>query len=393
MGTRKKSSMSQGPAFSRRDFLVRSGLVGAGALSLPALLAACGDGTTSDTTSPSGSTGTKTLVFDNWPEYIDSETVAAFAAATGVNFTYTEGFNDNNEYFSKIRPLLSQDKTIKADILAPTFWMAQRMLGLGWLQKLDLAKIPNAANLRSDLKDPAWDKGNQYSLPWQTGVAGLAYNIKATGREITSVEDLFAPEFKGKVGMLTEMRDTLGLVLMGLGKKLDQVATFEDAVEGFDKIEKAKNDGQIRAFTGNDYIDDLSLGNFAVCVGWSGDVLQLGKDNPDVRFVIPEEGGTSWYDTMVWVKGSQNGDAVAEWMNYVYDPVNAARITAEVQYMSPVEGVRDELIKLGGEAAELADNPLLFPDDATLARLQSWGSLSEAEEAKFDERFSSIIGA
>lgn len=393
MGTRKKSSMNQGPAFSRRDFLVRSGLVGAGALSLPALLAACSESTPSDSTSPSGSTGSKTLVFDNWPEYIDAETVAAFAAASGINFTYTEGFNDNNEYFSKILPLLSQGKTIEADILAPTFWMAQRMLGLGWLQKLDLAKIPNAANLRSDLKDPSWDKGNQYSLPWQTGVAGLAYNIKATGREITSVEDLFAPEFKGKVGMLTEMRDTLGLVLMGLGKKLDQISTYDQAVEGFDKIEKAKNDGQIRAFTGNDYIDDLSLGNFAVCVGWSGDVLQLGKDNPDVRFVIPEEGGTSWYDTMVWIKGSENGDAVAEWMNYVYDPVNAARITAEVQYMSPVEGVREELIKLGGDAAALAENPLLFPDDATLARLQSWGSLSEEEEAKFDERFSSIVGA
>jgi spermidine/putrescine transport system substrate-binding protein len=393
MGTRKKSSIGQGPAFSRRDFLVRSGLVGAGALSLPALLAACGDGTSSDTTSPSGSAGTKTLVFDNWPEYIDTETVAAFAAASGINFTYNEGFNDNNEYFSKVLPLLSQGKTIEADILAPTFWMAQRMLGLGWLQKLDLAKIPNVANLRSDLKDPAWDKGNQYSLPWQTGVAGLAYNIKATGREITSVEDLFAPEFKGKVGMLTEMRDTLGLVLLGLGKKLDEISTYDEAVEAFDKIEKAKNDKQIRAFTGNDYIDDLSVGNFAVCVGWSGDVLQLGKDNPDVRFVIPEEGGTSWYDTMVWMKGSQNGDAVAEWMNYVYDPVNAARITAEVQYMSPVEGVRDELIKMGGDAAALAENPLLFPDDATLARLQSWGSLSEEEEAKFDERFSSIIGA
>jgi spermidine/putrescine transport system substrate-binding protein len=180
---------------------------------------------------------------------------------------------------------------------------------------------------------------------------------------------------------------------LGLGKKLDQISTYDQAAEGFDKIEKAKNDKQIRAFTGNDYIDDLSLGNFAVCVGWSGDVLQLGKDNPDVRFVIPEEGGTSWYDTMVWMKGSQNGDAVAEWMNYVYDPVNAARITAEVQYMSPVEGVRDELIKMGGDAAVLAENPLLFPDDATLARLQSWGSLSEEEEAKFDERFSSITGA
>ena len=387
MGTRKNIPAGRGPAYSRRQFLVRSGLVGAGALTLPTILAACGGG------DGGGSSDTKTLVFDNWPEYLDGETAAAFAAATGVNFTYDETYNDNNEYFAKILPLLSQGKTIEADILAPTFWMAQRMLNLGWLQKLPTSKITNAKNLRADLKDPSWDPGNQYSLPWQTGVAGIAYNIKATGREVTSVEDLFAPEFKGKVAMLTEMRDTVGLVLMGLGKKLDDVTTFDDAADAFDKIEKASNDGQIRAFTGNDYIDDLSQGNFAVCVGWSGDVLQLGKDNPDVRFIIPEEGGTSWYDTMVWMKGSENEEAVAEWMNYVYDPVNAARITAEVQYMSPVEGVRDELVKLGGESAELADNPLLFPDDATLARLQSWGSLSEEEEAKFDERFSAITGA
>lgn len=390
MGTRRNSSAGRGPAYTRREFLVRSGLVGAGALSLPALLAACGG---SSSSSGSGDSGTKTLVFDNWPEYLDGETAEAFKTETGINFSYLETYNDNNEYFAKILPLLSQGKTIDADILAPTFWMAQRMLNLGWLQKLDLAKIPNAANLRADLKDPAWDPGNQYSLPWQTGVAGIAYNISATGREIKSVEDLFDPAFKGKVAMLTEMRDTVGLVLMGLGKKLDQISTFDDAADAFDKIEKAKNDGQIRQFTGNDYMDDLSKGNFAVCVSWSGDVLQLSKDNPDVRFIIPEEGGTSWYDSMVWVKGSENGDAVAEWMNYVYDPVNAARITAEVQYMSPVEGVRDELVKLGGDVAALAEDPLLFPDDATLARLQSWGSLTEEEEAKFDERFASITGA
>ncbi|MEY3805753.1 MAG: hypothetical protein RIR69_565 [Actinomycetota bacterium] len=393
MGTRRYLPNGRGPAYSRRDFLVRSGLVGAGALSLPALLAACGGESSSDSTTAPGGTGTKTLVFDNWPEYLDGETAAAFAADTGINFTYDETYNDNNEYFAKILPLLSQGKTIDADILAPTFWMAQRMLSLGWLQKLDRTKIPNAANLRDDLKNQSWDPNNDYSLPWQTGVAGIAYNIKATGREVKSVEDLFAPEFKGKVGMLTEMRDTLGLVLLGLGKKLDEVSTYDDAVEAFDKLEKAKNDGQIRQFTGNDYMDDLDKGNFAVCVSWSGDVLQLSKDNPDVRFVIPEEGGTSWYDTMVWMKGSQNGDAVAEWMNYVYDPANAARITAEVQYMSPVKGVREELVKLGGDVAALAEDPLLFPDDATLARLQSWGTLSEEEEAKFDERFSSIVGA
>ena len=384
----KKSKMSQqGNPLSRREFLIRSGIVGAGALSLPALLAACGGGDSSN-----GADATS-LMFENWPLYIDEETVALFTAASGLDFKYTEAYNDNNEYFAKVQPSLSAGKSIDPDIVAPTFWMAARWIQLGWAQKINMANIPNSKNLRDDLSSPSWDPNNEYQMPWQTGIAGIAYNIKTTGRELKSVADIFDPAFKGKIGMLTEMRDTLGLVLMGEGKSLADIKTYDDAVIGFDKIEKAKTDGQIRAFTGNDYTDDLSSGNFAACVAWSGDVLQLSKDNPDVRFYVPEEGGTSWYDTMLWVAGSKNGSAVEKWFDYVYDPVNAARITASVQYISPVKGVQDELANMGGDAAKLAEDALLFPDAATIGRLQSWGALSEEEEAKFDERFASITGA
>ena len=376
--------------FNRREFLIRSGLAGAGALSLPALLAACGGG--SGGSGASGG-GDGSLFFENWPLYIDDQTVALFEKASGLKLKYTEAYNDNNEYFAKVQPVLAKGKKIEPDILAPTFWMAARYVQLGWAQKLPTDKIPNMANLRDDLRGQSWDKDQEYNLPWQTGIAGIAYNMKTTGRELKSVEDLFDPAFKGKIGMLTEMRDTMGLVLMGLGKKIGDITTFDEASAAFDKVEKAKSEGQIRAFTGNDYVDDLSAGNFAACVAWSGDVLQLTKDNPDVKFIVPEEGGTSWFDTMVWVKGSENGDAVAEWMNYVYDPANAARITASVQYISPVKGVQDELVKLGGDAAALAEDPLLFPDAPTIARLQSWGALSEDEEAKFDEAFAGITGA
>jgi spermidine/putrescine transport system substrate-binding protein len=375
---------------NRRQFLIRSGMAGAGALSLPALLAACGG---DDGGSGGSGGGGNSLFFENWPLYIDEETVKLFQEASGVSLKYTEAYNDNNEYFAKVQPSLSKGDKIEPDIIAPTFWMAARYVQLGWAQKLPVDKIPNMANLRDDLKGQPWDKDQEYNLPWQTGVAGIAYNMKTTGRELKSVEDLFAPEFKGKIGMLTEMRDTMGLVLMGLGKKISEIATFDEAAEAFDKVEKAKNDGQIRAFTGNDYVDDLSAGNFAACVAWSGDVLQLTKDNPDVKFIVPEEGATSWFDTMIWVKGSENADAVAKWMDYCYDPVNAATITAYVQYMSPVKGVRDELVKMGGDAAALAEDPLLFPDEATVARLQSWGALAEEEEAKFDEAFAAITGA
>jgi len=373
---------------NRREFLIRSGLAGAGALSLPAFLAACGGGS-----GGSSGGGDNSLFFENWPLYIDDKSVGLFSEQTGIDMKYTEAYNDNNEYFAKVQPLLSKGKAIDPDIIAPTFWMAARYVQLGWAQKLPVDKIPNISNLRDDLVGQPWDKNQEYNLPWQTGIAGIAYNSKVTGRELKSVEDLFDPAFKGKIGMLTEMRDTLGLVLMGLGKKIAEITTFDEASVGFDKIDKAKTDGQIRAFTGNDYVDDLSAGNFAACVAWSGDVLQLTKDNPDVKFIVPEEGGTSWFDTMIWVKGSENGDAVAKWMDFTYDPANAARITATAQYISPVKGVQDELVKLGGEAAALAEDPLLFPDDATIARLQTWGALAEEEEAKFDEAFAKITGA
>ena len=377
---------------NRRDFLIKSGLFGLGAASLPAFLAACG-GTDSSTSSSAAGGGANELFFENWPLYIDDATVANFQKATGIAMKYTEAYNDNNEYFAKVQPLLAKGEKIAPDLVAPTFWMAARWVQLGWAQKLPLDRIPNAANLRDDLKSPSWNPDNEYSLPWQTGIAGIAYNTKATGRELNSANDLFDPAFKGRIGMLTEMRDTVGVVAMAMGKKISDVKTFDEVGDVFDKIEGAKKDGQIRAFTGNEYVKDLSAGNFAACIAWSGDVLQLTKDNPDVKFIVPEEGGTSWYDTMVWVKGSANSDSVAKWIDYVYDPANAALITASVQYISPVKGVQEELRKLGGDAAKLADDPLLFPTQETFARLQSWGPLPDAEEAKFDEAFASITGA
>jgi spermidine/putrescine transport system substrate-binding protein len=224
-------------------------------------------------------------------------------------------------------------------------------------------------------------------------MTGIAYNIAETGRELTSVDDLFDPAFNGRIGMLTEMRDTVGLMLLSTGVNPED-ATYDGAEEAFAKIEAAKDDGQIRQFTGNDYMDDLASGNFVACIGWSGDISQLALDNPDLRFVIPEEGGMRWSDAMVIPNGSQDVAAVARWMNYVYDPVNAARIAAFIGYNSPVEGVQEILADSDDEFERaLSESPLMFPDDATLEGLHVFKPLDEEEEAQFDERFSSIIGA
>ncbi len=389
---------------TRRQLLARAGALGAAGVSLPAILAACGSdsdsGSAGSTPATSGSTagggGGGSLFFENWPSYIDptedglTGTVDRFIEATGIDMRYTEAFNDNNEYFAKIQPLLARGEPIDPDIIAPTSWLANRLITLGWLEKLPIDQVPNAANLRADLQNPSWDSTGEYSLPWQTGFAGIAYNLDATGREITSVDDLFDPEFAGKVGALTEIRDTIGVIAMSLGIDISTLETFDDAAPAFDKLQEAKDSGQIRRFHGNDYFDDLSNGNLAITIGWSGDVAAIARDNPAVKFVFPESGATSWADTMVIPKGSQNIDAAAQWMNFVYDPVQAAQITTWVGYVSPVAGVREEVEKLD---ADLANDPLVFPDDATLANTKGFASLSEAAEIEYDAAFSAIIGA
>ena len=382
----KRTIRPKSVELSRRQFLIRSGAFGAAGLALPQFLAACGgdDG------------GGNTLFFENWPAYIDptedglTGTVDRFAKASGVDMRYTEAFNDNVEYFAKVQPILGRGDKIDPDLIAPTSWLAGRLISLGWVDKLPLDKVPNKSNLRDDLVKPAWDPTGEYSLPWQTGFAGIAYNLDVTGRELTSVEDLWDPEFAGKVGALTEMRDTIGVILLSMGIDISTLTSFDQAAPAFEKLEQVKADGQIRRFHGNDYFDDLSNGNFAATIGWSGDVAQIQLDNPAVRFLFPPSGATSWADTMVMPKGAVNRDAAAKWMDFVYDPVQAAQLTAWVQYVSPVKGVRDEVEKID---PDLANNPLIFPDEATLANTRSFATLSEDVEADFDAAFSKIIGA
>ncbi len=332
----------------------------------------------------------------NWTEYIDVTgdgevgTVDRFSDETGISVNYSETLNDNNEAYAKeFVAYLEAGNPTPWDIAMPTYWMAARLKSKEWLAPLPFNLIPNYVNLEPSYLGVAWDPGAKFNLPWQAGITGFAYNISETGRELKSINDLFDPEFSGRIGLFTEMRDTLGLVMLGQGN--DPSVADEDAInQALDQVEEATNSGQVRRFTGNDYLQDIQNGNFAACIAWSGDIAQTS--NPDVRFVVPEEGGMSWFDTMVIPIQAANGVAAAQWMNFVYDPVNAAKITAYVQYVSPVIGVRDELIKLGGDAAALADSPLLFPSDEDKTRLRVFGEMSEELDQQVTDRFISIIG-
>jgi spermidine/putrescine transport system substrate-binding protein len=379
------------PLITRRQLLARAGMLGGTGIALSGIL---GSHVSAARRVTSGGGGE--LYFANWPAYIDPTeddlvgTVDRFEEATGIDMNYTEEINDNNEYFAIIQPVLGRGDTIDPDIITLTGWMARRLINLGWVDELPLDDVPNAANLRDDLVNPVWDPDGRYSLPWQTGFGGIAYNLEATGRELTSTNDLFDPEFNGRVGMLLEMRDTLGLVLLSLGVDISAISSFSEAEEAFAKLEQAKADGQIRAFTGNDYLLDLESGNFAACTGWSGDVAQLSVDNPNIRFIIPEEGGTSWADTMLMPKGAEHRVEAARWMDFVYDPVQAAQLTAWMQFISPVKGVREEVAKIDETVAE---NPLVFPDEEMLANVHPFANLDEETEAEFDAAWAELTGA
>jgi spermidine/putrescine transport system substrate-binding protein len=369
---------------SRRQFLGRTGLVAGGVALTPSVLSACGDSGGGN----GGGGDQNALDISNWPYYIDRNTIPNFEMETGIDVTYKEDINDNNEFFAKIQEPLANGDSIGADIIVVTGWLATRLINLGYVQKLPLDKIPNSRNLVPRLQDPPWDPTNEYSLPWQSGIGVIAYNIDETGRELQDFNDLLDPEFAGRVGMLLEMRDTLGLALLADGIDITTV-TFDEAQDTFDKIEQAANDGQIRRFTGNNYASDLLNGNFAANTAWSGDVAQLSVQNPNLRIVIPDSGATLWADTMLWVTPSDREDAVAEWMNYVYDPENAAPITSYVTYLPVVDGVEQVLERTDPETLEI---PYIFPPPDVEDRLFQFKTLDEDEEAEFDQRWAEVTG-
>jgi spermidine/putrescine transport system substrate-binding protein len=340
----------------------------------------------------------KKLAFSNWPQYMDTDeknaskrpTLDGFIAKSGIQVTYTEDVNDNNEFFGKVQNQLAACQGTGRDIMVLTDWMAARMIRLGWIQKLDKAKVPNVeANLLPSLRNRSFDSENQLAIPWQSGLAGLAYNGKVT-KEIRTVDELLTrPDLKGKVTALSEMRDTMGLLLQSNGHDPANftAAQFDDALN---KLKKAVDSKQIRKFTGNDYAPDLAKGDIAACIGWSGDVIQLGFEDEKVKFVVPESGVMLWSDNMlVPNKATHKGNA-EELINYYYDPKVAATLAAYVNYICPVKGAQAEMEKID---PELAKNPLIFPDEAMLSKSRVFMALTEEQEKSYEAKFQQVIGA
>ncbi|MGE5719758.1 MAG: extracellular solute-binding protein, partial [Nocardioidaceae bacterium] len=297
---------AQRRGMSRRGFL-RGASLSALALGSPSLLAACGtegaQQTAESCVSKDVSSSEKVLNFSNWPSYIDEQvkkvngkketvlpTLEDFEAASGIDVTYNTDVNDNNEFFAKVRNQLAECQPTGRDIFVLTDWMAARMVQLGWIQKLDMANMPNVeANLVENLRSPSWDPDREHSVPWQSGLTGIAYNAKYTG-EVKSMEELLTrSDLKGKVSLLSEMGDTMAFMLKIVGADPEEF-TDDEFGQALDQLQEYVDSEQIRRFTGNDYIRDLNAGNIAACEAWSGDVILMQYDNPDIKWVIPEEG-------------------------------------------------------------------------------------------------------
>jgi spermidine/putrescine transport system substrate-binding protein len=380
-----------------RAVRLRSALTMLVALMAALAIGACGD----DDTVGGGNAGGEAevaksgpvrgeLTISNWPAYMDTgkeNTVAEFEDATGVKVDYVEDVNDNAEFFGKLRPQLEQGQSGGRSIFVVTDWMAKQMYDLGYLQELghdDLTTVFD--NILPSLESPSFDPERKFSVPWQSGMTGIMVN-EELAPDIRSVNDLFDPKYKGKVTMLSEMRDTVPLVMKADG--VDPAdADKQDWLDAIEKLRQAAESGQIRRFTGNDYNQDMTNENVVAAIGWSGDTSII--ENPDVRWRMPAEGCVLWSDNMVIPKGAPNTAAALAWMNFVYRPNVQADIAEYVQYVTPVSGVDDVLRK---RDPELADNQLIFPDERFTADCSTQPDPpgSEEDQQEVTEAFQDMI--
>jgi len=382
-----------GNGVSRRNFLLGGAVGIAGLAALPLFSTPGRQQNPLSCIAPDLSDTQKKLIISNWPAYIDEDdgayvsTLTQFQKDKGLDVTYVADVNDNVEFFSKVVNQLGSCQTTDHDLFMLTDWMAARMIQMGWIQKFDKANVPNLdANLISSLQGVGWDPKREYSAPWQSGFTGIAYNKAEVGEVRTMDELLTRSDLKGRISMLSEMRDTMGLLLLSDGANPSKFtnAQWDTSLE---KLRKARADGQIRAFTGNEYINDLAAGNIAACVAWSGDVAAAGDDN--LVFLPPDEGMMIWADNMLVPNLASHQKNAEKWINYYYEPEIAARLAAYVWYVCPVNGAQAEMEKID---PTLVDNPLIFPTQEYLARTHAFMALEEFQMREYEGAYSDVTG-
>ncbi|WP_411698685.1 ABC transporter substrate-binding protein [Conyzicola sp.] len=388
---RKLVHQARASQVSRRALLATGGSAAA-ALAL----AACSTGGgTKPTAAADTSDSDKTLTWANWAAYIDEAddgsypTLDRFKEETGIDVTYIVDVDDNNSYYGKVKDQLALGQDIGADTVCLTDWMVARLINFGYTQELDHANIPNIGNLISSLQNPDFDEGRTMSLPWQGGFAGICWNKEKLPNGLKSVNDLWNPELKGRVGVLSEMRDTIGLIMLQEGVDISGDFSDDDFSTANDIFREQVESGQIRNVKGNSYIEDLTNEDTLAAIVWSGDITVINAEAGDKwEFAIPEAGGTIWNDNFVVPIGSTRKANAEALMNYYYEPEVAAEVAAWVNYITPVAGAKEAMQAID---PELAENQLIFPNEETLATVKLFRTLTSEQQQKYGAEFQSVL--
>jgi spermidine/putrescine transport system substrate-binding protein len=388
----KSQALSQeARAILNSKFSRRALVAGAGALGGAALLTSCGSG--GDAASTSGS-----VRWGNWPLYLDYDdetqlypTLEAFTESTGIAAEYFEDYNDNDEFFGKVQAQLKLKEDIGYDVVTPTDWMAARWIRLGYSQSFDKANIPNAGNILDTLASPSFDPNREYTMTWQGIMGGFGWNTEKVPGGVRTLDDLFAPANKGKIVVLSEMRDTIGIILRSRGVDL-QTVTEDQFMSAVEFLEEKVSGGWIRGVKGNEYAEDLKSGDAIAVIGWSGDMFILKNDyDGKFDFAIPESGGTISGDNLLipYTATAEAKASAEQLINWYYDPAIAAEVAAYVNYVTPVKGAQAEMEKID---PDLATSEFIFPSEATMANLSVFRSLTPAEETSWTEAFQKASG-
>ncbi|MEU0478149.1 spermidine/putrescine ABC transporter substrate-binding protein [Streptosporangium sp. NPDC006013] len=398
--------MTQSRSVTRRDALRLGGMSAAGLA-----LAACGvqgkkvEAPQKDAVAEYWGSKKKngTLRFANWPLYIDKDgkrypSLEMFEADTGIKVTYTEAIQDIPTFFGKIQPLLAANNDIGYDLMVLTNGLQlSKAIALGYLVPLDHSKLPNfAANASSVVKNPTWDPNNAHTVPWAGGLTGIAYNPKYVD-EVKSIADLWNPKYKGKVGMMLDTQEVANFGMFALGIDPDK-STEADWKKAGEKLKQQRDAGLVRKYYENDYVDALARGDIWITMAWSGDIFQQVAEGKDLRFVVPEEGGTIWTDNLCIPKTSQNPVDALTFMDYVYQPKIATMLVESINYITPVSSAKDLVLADAAKATgkekaaleQIAESPMIFPSETDMAKLRSYKKLEPAEEKIFQDIFQPI---
>lgn len=378
--------------FNRRQVLRGAAVAGAGAGALG--LASCSSG-------GSGGGENGSLVWGNWTYYLDFneetgswDSLDAFMEETGIDVQYVEDIDDNNTFYGKIKDQLALDQHTGYDVITMTDWMNGRLVQAKQIQEFDYANLPN---VKANLVDAQWDAldvdpGRKFTIPWQLPASGWVWNTEAVPNGIKTLDDFMNPDLKGKVVVLSEMRDTMGMILAGLG--YDPKGDWGDKEwgEALQWLDDGLKSGQIGNVKGNSYTQDLITGDALAAMAWTGDVIMLNAENDNQwTLEIPESGGMIAADSFTVPNGTEaeQKGLVEELINYYYDPVVMAQVADYVTFVPPVKGTQEAMKEVNPENA---DNPLIFPSEQDWTRLHSFRTLSPEEDKKYSDEFQKVLG-